>query len=204
MNRNKKHITLLIADDHELVRLGLKIAFSSDDRYLVLEEAINGFEAMELAKYYKPDLLILDLVMPEINGIDVVVSLKNILPDTKIVLFTAYEDEIDFESLWNSGVDGAFTKDLRSEELLWGINQVMQGKLVYSKSILRTVKLINHLDYGMDNVVTFGDNISDMYKNYHENKSTLYLNGNRERYLGLVKDTIENFLNQYQYATDIK
>ena len=92
MKKTLKPKTIVAADDSSLAREALCKAFEVEKDYELHAEAVNGEEAITLAKEYKPDLIILDLVMPVVNGIDAARVLKRIMPNTPIILFTAYND----------------------------------------------------------------------------------------------------------------
>jgi CheY-like chemotaxis protein len=84
--------TILVADDNAAIRRALCEMFEIEENYDLCAEAVNGQEAIELAKKHRPDLIILDLSMPEMNGYDAAREIKRIMPDVRIILFTLYAD----------------------------------------------------------------------------------------------------------------
>jgi DNA-binding NarL/FixJ family response regulator len=90
--RRERPKTILVADDNPLIRKALCEMFELEEDYDLCAEATNGAEAITLAKQWRPDLVILDLSMPEINGYDAGCEIKRIMPDVRIILFTLYAD----------------------------------------------------------------------------------------------------------------
>jgi CheY-like chemotaxis protein len=86
--------TILVADDNAAIRKALCEMFEIEESYDLCAEAVNGQEAIELAKKHRPDLIILDLSMPEMNGYDAAREIKRIMPDVRIILFTLYADTV--------------------------------------------------------------------------------------------------------------
>lgn len=84
--------TILIADDRSSMRRSVRFLLERRHADLVVQEAVDGVEAIELAKQTKPDLILLDLAMPGLNGVEVATILRNTLPETPIILFTMYTD----------------------------------------------------------------------------------------------------------------
>jgi CheY-like chemotaxis protein len=84
--------TILVADDNPVIRKALCEMFEIEEDYDLCAEATNGVEAIMLAKQWRPDLVILDLSMPEMNGYDAACEIKRIMPDVRIILFTLYAD----------------------------------------------------------------------------------------------------------------
>jgi YesN/AraC family two-component response regulator len=86
--------TILVADDNAAIRKGLCEMFEIEEDYDLCAEATNGAEAIALAKQWRPDLIILDLSMPEMNGFDAAREIKRIMPDVRIILFTLYAETV--------------------------------------------------------------------------------------------------------------
>jgi CheY-like chemotaxis protein len=86
--------TILVADDNAAIRKNLCEMFEIEEDYDLCAEATNGLEAIALAKLWRPDLIILDLSMPEMNGFDAAREIKRIMPDVRIILFTLYADTV--------------------------------------------------------------------------------------------------------------
>ncbi len=129
-------IKIVLADDHEIVRVGIKRLLSIDKTIRVVAEAQNGKEAIELVKYHRPDIALLDIMMPVMTGIEAVKEIKSSSPETFTVILTAFEDSKHLELALNTGADGYLTKDIKSKDLTESIHKVMEGERVFSKSIL--------------------------------------------------------------------
>jgi CheY-like chemotaxis protein len=97
--------TILVADDNAMIRTVLCKLFETEEDYDICAEAINGEEAIALAKQHRPDLIILDFAMPVMNGIDAARELKWIMPDVPIILFTLHTDTIKHVVGLNSPID---------------------------------------------------------------------------------------------------
>ncbi len=98
--------TILVADDNPAIRKALCEMFEIEEDYDLCAEATNGAEAVRLAKQWRPDLVILDLSMPEMNGYDAAWEIKRIMPDVPIILFTLYADMVRNQLMGiNSPVD---------------------------------------------------------------------------------------------------
>ena len=124
----KSCIKVMIADDHILMREGIKNLLEFDGKIKVIAEAGNGSECLEKLKVYRPDILLLDINMPEINGMEVLKILKTNKTDVKILMLTVHNE---VEYLINSleiGVDGYIMKDSESSELKRAIYMILDGK----------------------------------------------------------------------------
>ena len=129
-------VKLVIADDHEIVRAGIKRLISVDKTIKVIGEASNGADAVELIKSSKPNVALIDILMPEMTGIEAVAKLKSMNLSTFVVMLTAFEDSKHLEEALNAGADGYLTKDIGSKDLINSIHKVLEGDRVFSKSIL--------------------------------------------------------------------
>ncbi|MFW6276492.1 MAG: response regulator [Bacteroidota bacterium] len=132
-------ITIVLADDHEVVRVGLRRLISVDKSLKILDEAANGREAIKLAEHYNPHLVLLDILMPEMNGIDAVKHIKNNMKGVMAVMLTAFEDSKHLEQAMQAGADGYLSKDISAKDLNKAIHDVMKGERVFSKSIINII-----------------------------------------------------------------
>ena len=99
-------ISVLLADDHTIFRQGLRMLLEQEDDIEVVGEAANGNEAIELVKKLKPDIILLDIAMPEMDGLKVAQKLKKTLPETKIIVLTSYSDDQFLFEFLKVGVSG--------------------------------------------------------------------------------------------------
>lgn len=129
-------IKVILADDHEIVRAGIKRLLSVDKSIKILNEAANGLQAVEYVKSYQPNVVILDILMPQMTGIEALREIKKDLPNIFTIMLTAFEDAQHLELALNAGADGYLSKDIQSRDLINAIHEVLEGKRVFSKSIL--------------------------------------------------------------------
>ena len=134
-------IGILIVDDHKLIRQGLIDFLGVQGEFEVKGEAANGEEAILLTKKLKPDIILMDLNMPKINGIEAVREIKKLFPNIKIIVLTAFtQSEMVFPAI-NAGVDSYLLKDIMPEELITAIHSVLDGKPVLHPEIVRKLML---------------------------------------------------------------
>lgn len=134
----------MIVDDHDIVRQGLKMIFSLSSELKVIAEASNGKQTLELLKNNKPDVILMDIRMPVMNGVDSVKKIKQLYPDIKVIILTTFnEDDYVFQGLRN-GADGFILKDLKSDEIIKGIKEVYEGNILLQPEIAtKVVKQFN-------------------------------------------------------------
>ncbi len=120
-------IKVLLAEDHKTVRDGLKLIIESQDDLEVVGEAGDGREAIRLAQELKPDIVVMDVSMPILNGLLATAKLKRILPDIKILTLTRHTDEAYLQELLQAGVSGYVLKQSASTELIRAIYAVVDG-----------------------------------------------------------------------------
>jgi len=136
---NDEIIRILIVDDHIVVRKGIKALLATEPTLEVLDEAEDGLEAIAKYEELKPDVLLLDLLMPKMSGIEVIRELKSKYSDVKILVLTSFAaDEQVFPAI-KAGALGYLLKDSQPEELIEAIRQVHQGESSLSPSVARKV-----------------------------------------------------------------
>lgn len=127
--------TILLIDDHPMLRNGVKQLISLDPQLSVIAEAGNGEQGLALAEQHDPDLILLDLNMPGINGLETLDLLRRIDLSGRIVVFTVSNDEEDVVSALKRGADGYLLKDMEPEALLTALHQAAAGQLVLSETL---------------------------------------------------------------------
>ena len=198
-NINEK-IRILIADDHEIVRLGIRFMLSDNERFEILEEAIDGFEVIELAKHYKPDLILMDYLLPEFNGLEATLKIKEVIPNIKIILFTAYEDQLSIYDMLDSGIDALLSKDTSQENFLYSIEQVLQDKYVFTKNIIKTLINIGHSNYMLnEKPVVLTDELSEKLRFLYGNDKLLKKNKEKEKVAEKLKSYFYYVLSEINY-----
>lgn len=124
----KAKYRILIADDHSLLRMGLSLLISYQSDMTVVGEAEDGVQAVALARKLKPDLVIMDLMMPEMNGAAATKAIRQDLPETKVCILTSFGNSADILHAVVNGASGAMLKDLSSDALLDAFRKILNGK----------------------------------------------------------------------------
>ena len=127
-------VTAILADDHLLVRQGVR-ALLERDRIEIVGEASDGLEAIQLAQSHHPDIAVLDLAMPTLNGISAVGEIKKVSPRTKMILLTMHTEEHYILEALRAGVKGCVWKTQAAEQLLQAIRDVCAGGVYLSPSV---------------------------------------------------------------------
>ena len=132
-------ISIVLADDHTILREGLRALLTADSNFEVVGEARDGREAVRCVERLGPDLLLMDLSMPRMSGMDAIHEIKKRYPDIKIIALTVHKTEEYLLTTLQAGVDGYVLKDATHEELVMAIHNVMAGKRYLSPGISEKV-----------------------------------------------------------------
>ena len=135
-----KKITVLLADDHSIVREGIRLLLETAGDFEVVGEAINGLEAVEMARELRPDVLVMDIAMPQLNGLEAARRiLQQVAPPNppKILILSAHGDDAYIEHVSALGVPGYLIKQTSSQILITAIRAIYKGKIFYSPSITK-------------------------------------------------------------------
>jgi NarL family two-component system response regulator LiaR len=136
-------IRILIVDDHAIVRKGLRTLIASEPGLEVIREAANGFEGVEFAREHKPDIILMDLVMPKMDGIAALTEIAKITPRPRVIVITSFgEDDKIFPAL-RAGAAGFLLKDTSPQDLLQSIRDVSAGRPSLHPSIAS--RLMQHV-----------------------------------------------------------
>ncbi|MDH5507727.1 MAG: response regulator transcription factor [Anaerolineae bacterium] len=130
-------IRILVVEDHDVVRKGLCMVLRLEADFEVVGDAGDGRQALALAAETKPDLVLLDLIMPEMGGKETALELRRLYPDIKIIILTGTEVDAGVMDLLEAGVDGYLLKEIRPEELRQAIRAVMGGDAYLHPSVTR-------------------------------------------------------------------
>ena len=130
-----ENIRIVLAEDHALMRAGTRSLLDKYPDLQVVGEAEDGQKALEVIKELKPDVAILDIRMPKLNGIEVVRQLKAVSPDTKALMLTAYDDDDYVLALMEAGASGYLLKTAHEKELVDSIRTVKSGEPVLDPAI---------------------------------------------------------------------
>jgi DNA-binding NarL/FixJ family response regulator len=135
----KKKIRILIADDHDIVRRGMRPLIESEWGWEICGEARDGREAVTLAEKLKPDVVILDVAMPGLNGVDAAQQIKRALPDTEVLAFTGSESETLVHQLFAAGVRGCVLKSEAAQHLLPAIKALCAHEPYFGSRVSKMV-----------------------------------------------------------------
>lgn len=132
-------IRILLAEDHTLVRKGLRSLLEAEDGLLVIDEAIDGREAVEKVGQLQPDIVLMDIAMPGLNGLEATRQLQRRYPKVQVIILTMYADEEYIPQLLEAGARGYVVKQAAPEELIAAVRAVYQGEIYLTPSVSRTV-----------------------------------------------------------------
>ncbi len=134
-----KSIKVTIIEDHDMTRMGLSFALSNNDSIEVLGTAADGLEGVQQALELKPDLVIMDIGLPSIDGIEATRKIKNSMPEIKVLMNTSRDNEDDILDSFAAGADGYITKGATSEQTISAIKAVSEGVGWLDPAIARVV-----------------------------------------------------------------
>lgn len=128
-------IKILLVEDQTIVRNGLKMIIEQDEKYVIVGEASNGLEALEIVGKKQVDLVLMDIRMPEMNGIEATKKIKDQYPHMKIIILTTFDDEEYAYETLKDGANGFLLKSSEPAKLLSSIQSVMEGGLVLQEDV---------------------------------------------------------------------
>jgi DNA-binding NarL/FixJ family response regulator len=132
-------LNIVLAEDHTILREGLRALLSAEPGFEIIGEAQNGREAVRCVERLEPDLLLMDLSMPRMSGMDAIREIKNRYPEIKIIALTVHKTEEYLLTTLKAGADGYVLKDATHEELVMAIKNVMRGKSYLSPGVSEKV-----------------------------------------------------------------
>ena len=135
----KEESRIVIAEDHTILREGLRSLLSSEPELRVVGEAKDGREAIQCAEQLEPDLILMDLSMPKMNGVEAIREIKNRIPETRVLALTVHKAEEFVLEVLQAGADGYVLKDASSEELVMAIRSVLGGQRYLSPAVSQMV-----------------------------------------------------------------
>ena len=144
MKETMNKIQILVADDHAIVREGLRLLISSDPEMELIGEAADGEEAVSKALLLKPDVILMDLVMPRMDGLEAINKIKEKMTEARILVLTSYSEENQVFPAIKAGALGYLLKDSLPQQLLQAIHDVYRGEASLHPSIaLKLIREIN-------------------------------------------------------------
>ena len=129
-------LSILIVDDHGIVASGLRMLIQSYNSFKVVAEASNAKEAIELSKKYKPDIVILDISLPDINGLEIIKTIKGASNKSKILVLTMHDNKQYLQRAFDEGASGYLLKQSADEDLLYALKTVAKGDMYIQPSLL--------------------------------------------------------------------
>lgn len=186
---------ILLADDHAVLRSGLRLLIDSQPQFKVVGEAGNGSEALAKAKELQPDLILLDINMPEMDGLAALPSLKTVSPNSRVLVLTMYDDVSYLQEALRAGAAGYVLKKAVDSELLLAIQTVMRGE-TYIHSAM-TQKLLQKIETASSEGAKAGadpwDSLSDRERDVLRLVALGYTNAEIAGELFLSVKTVETY-----------
>jgi len=130
-----ENINILLVDDHTIVRDGIKATLKDQTNFVIVGEAVNGVDAIESVKQLSPDVVIMDITMPEMNGIDAAMVISKKYPNSKVLILSMHDNETYILKSVEAGAYGYLLKDVDKAEFVKAINAVYSGEKYFNTAI---------------------------------------------------------------------
>ena len=162
---------ILLVDDHQMVRLGLKSYLELQEDIAEVSEAVNGKEGVEKALASRPDVIIMDIVMPEMNGIEATLAILKEWPEAKILILTSYLDNEKIYPVLDAGAHGYMLKTSSAEEILRAVKKVAKGEFAIETEVSKKVEYHrNHIELHEDLTARERDILGLLAKGYENQR----------------------------------
>ena len=188
---------ILLVDDHQMVRLGLKCYLAAHAEIEEVSEAVNGKEGVEKALASRPDVIIMDIVMPEMNGIEATLAILKEWPEAKILILTSYLDNEKIYPVLDAGAHGYMLKTSSAEEILRAIKKVAKGEFAIETEVSKKVEYHrNHIELHEDLTARERDILGLLAKGYENQRiaDELFIS------LKTVKTHVSNILSKLEVS----
>ena len=159
-------LRILLADDHTVVRQGLRKVLEERPEWQVVAEAGDGRDAVRLAEEFRPDVAVVDVAMPLLNGIEATRQITKRAPQTRVLVLSMYSDEAYVTQMLKAGATGYLLKDSADVDLLEAVQAVSQGKSFFSPAVARLMSD----DYARQR----GENLVDRYESLSEREREIF------------------------------
>ena len=143
-----KQITILLAEDHTIVREGFRKMLELEDDLVVVGEAQDGRQAIAMVKKLRPDVVLMDIAMPLLNGLEATRQVLKTLPATKVLMLSAHSDDAYVKNATKSGAMGFLLKQTSAHEVCRAIREVHKGNTFFGPAISQRLKHLNPLSSG--------------------------------------------------------
>jgi DNA-binding NarL/FixJ family response regulator len=182
-------VKILLADDHTIVRHGLRRMLEERPDWQVVAEACDGREAVRLAEQHKPDVAIIDVAMPMLNGIETTRQLVRKVPGLKVLILSMHVDEVYVTQILKAGASGYLLKDSADTDLFHAVAAVAQGQSFFSPAIARLMvdEYVRPRPEGIDRYETLSDREREIFQLIAEAKT----NKEIAALLGISLTTVE-------------
>ena len=188
---------ILLVDDHQMVRLGLKSYLELQEDIAEVSEAVNGKEGVEKALASRPDVIIMDIVMPEMNGIEATLAILKEWPEAKILILTSYLDNEKIYPVLDAGAHGYMLKTSSAEEILRAVKKVVKGEFAIETEVSKKVEYHrNHIELHEDLTARERDILGLLAKGYENQRiaDELFIS------LKTVKTHVSNILSKLEVS----
>ena len=188
---------ILLVDDHQMVRLGLKSYLELQEDIAEVSEAVNGKEGVEKALASRPDVIIMDIVMPEMNGIEATLAILKEWPEAKILILTSYLDNEKIYPVLDAGAHGYMLKTSSAEEILRAMKKVAKGEFAIETEVSKKVEYHrNHIELHEDLTARERDILGLLAKGYENQRiaDELFIS------LKTVKTHVSNILSKLEVS----
>lgn len=188
---------ILLVDDHEMVRLGLKSYLDLQEDVEVVAESSNGREGVEQGLELRPDVIIMDIVMPEMNGIEATMAILETWPEAKILILTSYLDNEKIYPVLDAGAKGYMLKTSSADEILHAVRKVARGEIAIETEVSKKVQYHrNHIELHDDLTARERDILGLLAKGYENQRiaDELFIS------LKTVKTHVSNILSKLEVS----
>ena len=188
---------ILLVDDHQMVRLGLKSYLELQEDIAEVSEAVNGKEGVEKALASRPDVIIMDIVMPEMNWIEATLAILKEWPEAKILILTSYLDNDKIYPVLDAGAHGYMLKTSSAEEILRAVKKVAKGEFAIETEVSKKVEYHrNHIELHEDLTARERDILGLLAKGYENQRIADELFSS----LKTVKTHVSNILSKLEVS----
>jgi DNA-binding NarL/FixJ family response regulator len=196
-------IKIIIVDDHAIFRGGVKSLLTQIPDFLVQNEAKTGMEFLNMLKSHKADIILMDISMPEMDGIEAAEKALEIYPDLKIIALSAYSDNIYYYKMIKAGVQGFVLKNSSVEELERAIKEVYSGQSYFPQNILKNI-ILKIDNTGIDSIKNDNISLSQREKEVLQLICKGLKSNEIAKELFISPRTVDNHRNSLLFKTDTK